>query len=174
MANTICGISGVGAPCDGCAYNRKLCSPNCHYAKVFKNVIGRQDYHKIFSIFGVKNVANVLQDLSESQYMEAITSYLFEATERIENPIGGCAARVASFEQRIEELQSRVTALEAQQSGGTFSVNPCPSFASPGASEHGAPPTEVGLLAYPAPYPTILDYQAALNNFQSRSSRFYL
>ena len=183
MANTIRGISGVGAPCAGCSFNRKACSPTCNYARIFR----------------VRNVANVLQDLPESQYIEAITSYLFQATERIENPIGGCAARLASFEQKVEELQSRVTALEAKLSGGSFRINPCNPAenlsTAVNISEQGALPTEVGLLAnltlptvdllehgasssekvmpaYPAPYLTISDYQAALNSFQSRSSRF--
>ncbi|KAM7485996.1 hypothetical protein LguiA_002005 [Lonicera macranthoides] len=60
--------------------------------------------------------------------------YLLEATARIENPVRGCTALLASFEQKVEELQARVTALEARLGGGSSCVNPLCSFAPPGDS----------------------------------------
>ncbi|KAM7524997.1 hypothetical protein LguiA_014899 [Lonicera macranthoides] len=65
---------------------------------------------------------------------EAISSYLLEATARIENPVRGCTALLVSFEQKVEELQARVTALEARLGGGSSCVNPLCSFAPSGSS----------------------------------------
>ncbi|KAM7478714.1 hypothetical protein LguiA_026927 [Lonicera macranthoides] len=53
---------------------------------------------------------------------------------RIENPIKGCTALLASLEQKVEELQERVTALEARSEGGPSCVNPLCSFAPPRGS----------------------------------------
>ncbi|KAM7477390.1 hypothetical protein LguiA_025603 [Lonicera macranthoides] len=102
--------------------------------KIFPNVIDREDYHTIFSVFGVKNVASFLQRVPEDRLFEAISSYLLEATAGIENPVRGCTALLASFEQKVEELQARVTALEARLGGGSSCVNPLCSFAPPEGS----------------------------------------
>ncbi|KAM7511703.1 hypothetical protein LguiB_010578 [Lonicera macranthoides] len=75
--------------------------------RIFPNVIDREDYHTIFSVFGVRNVASYLQRVPEDRLFEAISSYLLEATARIENPVRGCTALLASFEQKVEELQAR-------------------------------------------------------------------
>ncbi|KAM7477401.1 hypothetical protein LguiA_025614 [Lonicera macranthoides] len=103
-------------PCVACAHSHKRCPLSCDYARIFPNVIDREDYHTIFTVFG------------------AISSYLLEATARIENPVRGCTALLASFEQKVEELQARVTALEARLGGGSSCANPLCSFAPLGGS----------------------------------------
>ncbi|KAM7528660.1 hypothetical protein LguiB_032070 [Lonicera macranthoides] len=125
---------GPSRPCVACAHSHKRCPLSCDYARIFPNVIDREDYHTIFSVFGVRNVASFLQRVPEDRLFEAISSYLLEATARIENPVRGCTALLASFEQKVEELQARVTALEARLGGGSSCVNPLCSFAPPGGS----------------------------------------
>ncbi|KAM7519548.1 hypothetical protein LguiB_018510 [Lonicera macranthoides] len=124
----------TGPPCVACAYSHKRYPLSCEYAKIFRNVIDRQDYHTIFTVFGVRNVASFLQDLSEDRRLEALNSYLLEATARIENSIRGCTTLLTSLEQKVEELQARVTALEARLERGSSCVNPLCSFAPLGAS----------------------------------------
>ncbi|KAM7460172.1 hypothetical protein LguiA_035845 [Lonicera macranthoides] len=124
----------TGPPCVACAYSHKRCPLSCEYAKIFRNVIDCQDYHTIFTVFGVRNVASFLQDVPEDRRLEILNSYLLEATARIENPIRGCTTLLASLEQKVEELQARVTALEARLERGSFCVNPLCSFAPPGSS----------------------------------------
>ncbi|KAM7477385.1 hypothetical protein LguiA_025598 [Lonicera macranthoides] len=104
-------------------------SLSCEYAKNFRNVIDRQDYHTIFTVFGVRNVASFLQDVPEDRRLETLNSYLLKATARIENPIRGSTTLLASLEQKVKELQARVTALEAQLEKGSSCVNPLCSFA---------------------------------------------
>ncbi|KAM7462686.1 hypothetical protein LguiA_030807 [Lonicera macranthoides] len=93
-----------------------------------------KDYHTIFTIFGVRNVASFLQDVPEDKHLETLNSYLLEATARIENPIRDCTTLLTSLEQKVEELQVRVTALEARLEKGSSCVNPLCSFALPGGS----------------------------------------
>ncbi|KAM7494183.1 hypothetical protein LguiB_028792 [Lonicera macranthoides] len=124
----------TGSSCAACTYNRKRCQPWCEYAQIFRDVISRQDYRTIFTVFGVKNVADILQNIPEYQHLETLYSFLFEAKARIENPIKGCTALLASLEQKVEELQERVTALEARSEGGPSCVNPLCSFAPPRGS----------------------------------------
>ncbi|KAM7475799.1 hypothetical protein LguiB_023042 [Lonicera macranthoides] len=126
--------SEASRPCVACAHSHKRCPLYCDYARIFPNVIDREDYHTIFSVFGVRNVASFLQRVPEDRLFEAISSYLLEATARIENPVRGCTALLASFEQKVEELQARVTALEARLGGGSSCVNPLCSFAPPEGS----------------------------------------
>ncbi|KAM7491621.1 hypothetical protein LguiA_034542 [Lonicera macranthoides] len=104
--------------CAACTYKRKRCQPWCEYAQIFREVISRQDYRTIFTVFGVKNVADILQNIPQYQHLETLNSFLFEAKARIENPIKGCTALLASLEHKVEELQERVTALEARSEGG--------------------------------------------------------
>ncbi|KAM7489855.1 hypothetical protein LguiB_027339 [Lonicera macranthoides] len=126
--------TSTSPPCVACAYSHKRCPLSCEYAKFFRNVIDRQDYHTIFTVFGVRNVASFLQDVPEDQHLEALSSYLLEATARIENPIRGCTTLLAFLEQKVDELQARVTALEARLERGSSCVNPLCSFAPPGGS----------------------------------------
>ncbi|KAM7510233.1 hypothetical protein LguiB_009108 [Lonicera macranthoides] len=181
----------LGRPCVACAHSHKRCPLSCDYARIFPNVIDREDYHTIFSVFGVRNVASFLQRVPEDRLFEAISSYLLEATSRIENPVRGCTALLASFEQKVEELQARVTALEARLGGGSSCVNPLCSFAPPGGSsrffssvENNVPnviPTVVNLSEPIAggflrllmsEEGAALDavYQGASNNFLSQSA----
>ncbi|KAM7497840.1 hypothetical protein LguiA_022254 [Lonicera macranthoides] len=189
-----------GRPCVACAHSHKRCPLSCDYARIFPNVIDREDYHTIFTVFGVRNVASFLQRVPEDRLFEAISSYLLEATARIENPVRGCTALFASFEQKVEELQARVTALEARLGGGSSCVNPLCSFAPPGEPiaggflrllmseegvqnilststnlvENGAPLSEVDLPSFPnrSYDQATLDavYQGASNSFLSQSS----
>ncbi|KAM7518155.1 hypothetical protein LguiB_017117 [Lonicera macranthoides] len=124
----------TGSSCAACTYKRKRCQPWCEYAQIFRNVISLQDYRTIFTVFRVKSVAYILRIIPEHQYLESLNSFLFEATARIENPTKGCTALLTSLEQKVEELQARVTALEARLEGGSSCVNPLCSFAPPQSS----------------------------------------
>ncbi|KAM7517520.1 hypothetical protein LguiB_016482 [Lonicera macranthoides] len=124
----------TGPPCVACAYSHKRCPLSYEYAKIFQNVIDRQDYHTIFTVFGVRNVASFLQDVPKDRRLETLNSYLLEATARIENPIRGCTILLASLEQKVEELQAWVTALEVRLEMGSSCVNLLCSFAPPRGS----------------------------------------
>ncbi|KAM7510012.1 hypothetical protein LguiB_008887 [Lonicera macranthoides] len=96
----------TGSSCAACTYKRKRCQPWCEYAQIFRDVISRQDYRTIFTVFGVKNVADILQHIPEYQYLETLNSFLFEAKARVENPIKGCTALLASLEQKYSLLHN--------------------------------------------------------------------
>ena len=96
-----------------------------------------------------------------------------------------------SLEQKVEELHSRVTALEARLDGrsssanlqsrvmtlearldeGSSGANPCSSYVSPrgylNLLTSGIPH---GIQVTPPTYPNLSDYQASLDVFQSRPS----
>ncbi|KAM7467684.1 hypothetical protein LguiB_015246 [Lonicera macranthoides] len=180
-------------PCVACAHSHKRCPLSCDYARIFPNVIDREDYHTIFSVFGVRNVASFLQRVPEDRLFEAISSYLLEATARIENPVRGCTALLASFEQKVEELQARVTALEARLGGGLPVLTRCAHLlllevlrggflrllmseegvqnilsTSTNLVENGAPLTEMDWSYDQAALDAV--YQGASNNFLSQSA----
>ncbi|KAM7500202.1 hypothetical protein LguiA_024616 [Lonicera macranthoides] len=109
----------------------RACPPFCESAKFFPRGINRQDYFKIFSVFGVKNIVSILQKVPDYKYFKTLTSFLFEAQERINNPIGGCSVLITSLQRQIEALQSRVTTLEVRFGGGYSSSNANPSLSLP-------------------------------------------
>ncbi|KAM7465824.1 hypothetical protein LguiB_013386 [Lonicera macranthoides] len=131
MSNT---VRSRGTPCAACTYFRKSCPQFCESAKFFPRVINRQDYSTIFSIFGVKNVVSILKHVPDYKYLETLKSFLFEARARVDYPIGGCTTLIISLQQKLEALQSRVTALEARLGGGYSSANPSLFLAPLGSS----------------------------------------
>ncbi|KAM7503730.1 hypothetical protein LguiB_002634 [Lonicera macranthoides] len=131
MSNT---IHSRGTPCAACAYFRKSYPPFCESARFFPCVINRQDYYTIFSVFGVKNAVSILKHVPDNKHLETLTTFLFEARARIDNPIGSCTTLITSLQQKLEALQSQVTALEARLGGGYSSVNPSLSLAPLGSS----------------------------------------
>ncbi|KAM7505499.1 hypothetical protein LguiB_004403 [Lonicera macranthoides] len=109
----------------------RACPPFCESAKFFPRGINRRDYFKIFSVFGVKNIVSILQKVPDYKYFKTLTSFLFEAQERINNPICGCSVLITSLQRQIEALQSRVTTLEVRFGGGYSSSNANPSLSLP-------------------------------------------
>ncbi|KAM7492841.1 hypothetical protein LguiA_035762 [Lonicera macranthoides] len=121
MSNT---VRSRGTPCAACAYFRRACPPFCDTAKFFPRKLTRQDYYTIFSVFRVKNVVSILKHVPDYKHLKTLTSFLFEARAMIDNPVGDCTALLTSLQQKLEALQSRVTALEARLGGGYSSANP--------------------------------------------------
>ncbi|KAM7490205.1 hypothetical protein LguiA_033126 [Lonicera macranthoides] len=69
------------------------------------------------------NVACFLQRVPEYKFLETLMSFLFEARARVDNPIGGYTTLIVSLQQKVEDLQSQVTALEARLEGEYYSAN---------------------------------------------------
>lgn len=113
----------IRSPCVACVFTHRKCPQYCWEVDTFRKVISPQDYHTIFTIFGTKSVASILQYIPRDKYLETLHFLLYGTKIRIENPIGGCFAYMASLEQRLEELQTLMTVLEARLNGGSFSVN---------------------------------------------------
>lgn len=132
--------------CPACKYGHRRCHPNCYGLEAFKNIISREDYQTIFSIFQAKPLAKRLTDVPEPRYSEILHSYLLEAKERTNNPLGGCDARMKVLEKRVEDIDSinhhgdddirlaslekkfeeiywRVAALETRLDGGSSSAD---------------------------------------------------
>ncbi|KAM7473484.1 hypothetical protein LguiB_020727 [Lonicera macranthoides] len=83
-------------------------------------------------------------DLFLALYSTCISLEFISFRAKVENPTGGCTTLIVSLQQKVEELQSRVTALKALQSWVTTlkaqleeeysSANPSISFAPLGSS----------------------------------------
>lgn len=121
--------SSTKSPCVACIFTHRKCPRYCRDGDIFRNVISYPYYKLTFTVFGVKSTSNILCSILEDRYPVTPHSLLYEAKARIEDPVGGCVAHMASFEQKLEVLQSRVMALEARLNEGSTSANPSSSFA---------------------------------------------
>ena len=184
--------SSIKSSCVACIFTNRKCPPYCREATIFWKVISPQDYHTIFTVFGPKSVASIFQCVPGDQYLQTPHLLFYEANARIKDPVGGCFARMASFEQRLEELQTWVVALEARLKGGSTSANPSSpptppesflnllmSVSLPKESSFEVLPTEVDppeygnlLIQTTLPiYSTLSDYQVALDVLQNCPSQ---
>ncbi|KAM7484236.1 hypothetical protein LguiA_000245 [Lonicera macranthoides] len=176
MTNT---VHSRGTPCAACSYFCRSCPPFCESAKFFPRVINRQDYFTIYSVFGVKNVVSILQHIPDYKYLETLMLFLFEAQSRVDNPISSCTILIISLQQKLETLQSWVTALKARLGGGYSSANPSLFLAPLGSSsrflssaDNIAPeviPTTVNL-----PHPGILSINGDLLGYPCSEGLFRL
>eukprot|EP00253_Pinus_taeda_P002963 PITA_02963 len=95
------------SPCAACKIQRKTCSQNCVLAPYFP----KDNPHKfllVHRVFGNGHVIKLLQDLPAEQRGDAVSSMVYEASQRFRDPVYGCAGVINSLKNKVSELQSQL------------------------------------------------------------------
>ncbi|XP_052140116.1 LOW QUALITY PROTEIN: LOB domain-containing protein 12-like [Oryza glaberrima] len=98
---------GSGSPCASCKLLRRRCTKDCIFASFFP----ADDPHKfaiVHKVFGASNVSKMLQELPAQQQGDAVSSLVYEANDRMRDPVYGCVGGAISF------LQNQVSQLQMQ------------------------------------------------------------
>uniref|UniRef100_I1NUX5 LOB domain-containing protein n=1 Tax=Oryza glaberrima TaxID=4538 RepID=I1NUX5_ORYGL len=80
---------GSGSPCASCKLLRRRCTKDCIFASFFP----ADDPHKfaiVHKVFGASNVSKMLQELPAQQQGDAVSSLVYEANDRMRDPVYGC------------------------------------------------------------------------------------
>lgn len=113
MRETISKSSNGMSPCAACKLLRRRCAKDCIFAPHFPS----DDPHKFASVhrvFGASNVNKMLQDLSEEQRGDAVSSMVYEANARVRDPIYGCVGAISSLQQQVAYLKSQLALAQAE------------------------------------------------------------
>ncbi|GFP80105.1 LOB domain-containing protein 27 [Phtheirospermum japonicum] len=105
--------SGTGQACAACKYQRRRCTPECLLAPFFP-----ADQPKMFQyvhrLFGVKNIQNLLKELSPDQKPMAMKSIKFHAAMRDKYPVYGCLVEIQQLTYQIQMAEEELQAVLQQ------------------------------------------------------------
>ncbi|XP_057837306.1 LOB domain-containing protein 11 [Cryptomeria japonica] len=99
--------SASSSPCAACKMQRKKCRDNCLLAPYFPQN-NPQKFLLVHKVFGTGNVIKLLQDVPAEQRDEAVNSMVFEARERLRDPVNGSSATINNLQRKVAELQAQL------------------------------------------------------------------
>ncbi|KAJ8451251.1 hypothetical protein Cgig2_014023 [Carnegiea gigantea] len=103
----------IMSPCAACKILRRRCADKCVLAPYFPptDPLKFTIAHKVF---GASNIIKLLQDLSESQRADAVSSMVYEANARIRDPVYGCAGAICQLQKQVNDLQAELAKARAE------------------------------------------------------------
>ena len=105
--------SSSPGPCAACKLLRRKCRVGeCVFAPYFPP----EEPHKFASVhkvFGASNVSKLLLQLSPSQRSDAVSTLVFEAEARIQDPVYGCVAAISLLQRHLLHLQQQLALVHA-------------------------------------------------------------
>jgi len=107
------------SPCAGCKIQRKKCSEKCVLAPYFPQN-NPEKFLLVHRIFGNGHVIKLLQDLPAEQRGDAVSTMVYEASERIRDPVHGCVGIINELQNKVAELQSQLASAQAEISNITM------------------------------------------------------
>ncbi|GLJ18167.1 hypothetical protein SUGI_0320950 [Cryptomeria japonica] len=116
-------MSRIVYPCAACKIRRRKCGDKCLLAPYFPP----NDPHKFFvvhKLFGARNIAKILRDIPAERRSDAVTSLVYEASARANDPIYGCTGAICRLQKQVSHLQSQLATVQAE----LLSTQPNPSY----------------------------------------------
>ncbi|XP_051133144.1 LOB domain-containing protein 27-like [Andrographis paniculata] len=104
--------SGTGQACAACKYQRRRCTPKCLLAPFFPADQPKM-FRNVHRLFGVKNIQNLLKDLSPDHkaMAMAIKSIKFHANMRDKYPVLGCLVEIRHLTYQIQMVEEELQAV---------------------------------------------------------------
>ncbi|KAL0369861.1 UNVERIFIED_CONTAM: LOB domain-containing protein 4 [Sesamum angustifolium] len=142
-------------PCAACRLLRRRCTKDCLFIPYFPPA-EPEKFAAVHRIFGASNISKMLQqEVPVDHRGDAVTSLVYEATARLQEPVYGCVALIASLQKQVFRLQSELdevlaenATLRAQLSVALSLIASCQSFPfaenSNQESNHQLQPSECG------------------------------
>lgn len=99
--------------CAACKFMKRRCTPHCLFAPYFQADEPKK-FAKVHKVFGASNVAKILNEVPEPQRQDAVNSLVFEAEERLKDPVYGCIGAIASLQDKMFQLQHDLAVARAR------------------------------------------------------------
>ncbi|GLJ18152.1 hypothetical protein SUGI_0320710 [Cryptomeria japonica] len=100
-------------PCAACKIQRRRCGDKCVLAPYFPP----DDTHKflvLHKFFGTRTIVKMLEDIPAERRADAVTSLVYEASARLNDPIYGCAGAICRLQKEVLHLQSELAATKVE------------------------------------------------------------
>ncbi|KAI4379243.1 hypothetical protein MLD38_005566 [Melastoma candidum] len=99
--------------CAGCKHLRRKCPPNCILAPYFPPSNPRR-FASVHEVFGASNVTKTLEQLPEHLRRDAAESMVYEAMQRMRDPVYGCAGIITHLQRQIIQLRGEISRAEGE------------------------------------------------------------
>ncbi|KAI3831374.1 hypothetical protein MKW92_035374 [Papaver armeniacum] len=103
----------VVSPCAACKILRRRCVEKCVLAPYFPPTEPLK-FTTAHRVFGASNIIKMLQELPESQRVDAVSSMVYEANSRIRDPVYGCAGTICQLHKQVSDLQAQLAKSQAE------------------------------------------------------------
>ncbi|KAI3946618.1 hypothetical protein MKW92_035370 [Papaver armeniacum] len=103
----------VITPCAACKILRRRCGEKCVLAPYFPPTEPLK-FTTAHRVFGASNIIKMLQELPESQRVDAVSSMVYEANSRIRDPVYGCAGTICQLHKEVSDLQAQLAKSQAE------------------------------------------------------------
>ncbi|KAI3461752.1 hypothetical protein Pfo_018415 [Paulownia fortunei] len=100
-------------PCAACKLLRRRCTKDCLFLPYFPPT-EPEKFAAVHRIFGASNISKMLQEIPVNDRGDAVTSLVYEATARLQEPVYGCVALISSLQKQVFQLQSELDEVLAQ------------------------------------------------------------
>ncbi|CAF1717087.1 LOB domain-containing protein 36-like [Brassica napus] len=97
-------MASSNSPCSACKFLRRKCTRECVFAPHFPPDQPNK-FSCVHKAFGASNVAKLLSELPLNQREDAVTSLVYEAETRIQDPVYGCVGLISLQQQRLKQIQ---------------------------------------------------------------------
>ncbi|XP_077225877.1 LOB domain-containing protein 23-like [Tasmannia lanceolata] len=99
--------STMNVPCAGCKLLRKRCTKDCIFVPYFPSTEPGK-FASVHRIFGSSNLSKLLRDIPDIHRGDAVTSMVYEANARLEDPVYGCVSSIVALQNQVSQLQSEL------------------------------------------------------------------
>lgn len=91
--------------CAACKYQRRRCAPDCPLAIYFPPH-QQKDFLNAHKLFGVSNILKIIKNLGPQEKGVAMSSIIFEANARANDPVGGCYRILSTLQRQIAHYKA--------------------------------------------------------------------
>ncbi|KAH9316594.1 hypothetical protein KI387_025221 [Taxus chinensis] len=99
--------SAIAYPCAACKMQRRKCGNKCLLAPYFPPH-DPQKFCIAHRVFGAGNIVKILRDIPVESREDAVSSMVYEARARVEDPVYGCTGAVCRLQKQVLSLQSQL------------------------------------------------------------------
>ncbi|KAA8543613.1 hypothetical protein F0562_021641 [Nyssa sinensis] len=103
----------MNMPCAACRLLRRRCTEDCILLPYFPPNAADK-FAAVHRIFGASNICKMLQEIPIDHRGDAVTSMVYEAEARLQDPVYGCVALITSLQTQVFQLQSELSTALAE------------------------------------------------------------
>ncbi|KAL8242269.1 hypothetical protein R6Q59_012571 [Mikania micrantha] len=106
-------VSRSSSSCAACKLMKRKCTSDCLLAPYFQ-ADEPKTFAKVHKVFGASNIAKILNEVPKSQRQDAVDSLVFEAEERLKDPVYGCIGAITSLQDKMFQLEQDLSVAKAR------------------------------------------------------------